>query len=106
MTSPGRHLDDGVLAVDAGVGDLGAAGSDQQEGHREFALLHQHLTGDGRQRSELRSQRDEGLDGGSCEDIQVGEVVGSDSDQAGHVTRLRRLVEVGKESVGGCRTMQ
>ena len=47
----GSELDDGVVPVGAGVAHLGPARSDQQEGHRELTLLHQHLSRRGGQRA-------------------------------------------------------
>ena len=82
---------DGVVTVDSVVRHLGAACLDDQKGHREFALLHEHLTGCRGERSQLCRQRHKGLGRTAGEDSQRGKFVGADICQAGHVTRLRRL---------------
>ena len=86
----GLQFGDGVVAVDSGMGDFGAAGADQQKGNRELALLHEHLSRRRGQRLQLRRQRRQGLGWAAGEDLQFGEFVGSDDSLAGHVTRLRR----------------
>jgi len=73
---------DGVVAVDSDMADLGLAGADEQEGHCEFALMHEHLPWRRGQRSQLRGQRYEVVDGAACEDFQRGKFVGADIGQA------------------------
>ena len=77
------------MAVDSGVRHLGPSGADDQEGNREFALLHEHLAGRRGQRPQLRGERHESLGGTAGEDFQRGQFVGADIGQAGHLTRLR-----------------
>ena len=81
--------------------DLGASGSDEQKGHGEFALLHEHLARRRGQRPQLRRQWHESLGGAAGEDLQCGEFVGADDSQAGHVTRLRCAIATSKERGAG-----
>jgi hypothetical protein len=70
------------VAVDSGVADLGLAGPDEKEGHCELALVHEHLLWRRGQRSQLRGQRHEVVDGAACEDFERGQFVGADIGQA------------------------
>ncbi len=75
-------LGGGVVPVDSGVADLGLAGADEQEGHCKLALVHQYLPWRRGQRSQLRGQRHEVVDGAACEDFERGQFVGTDIGQA------------------------
>ncbi len=77
-----KGLGDGVVAVDSDVADLGPTGADEQEGHRELALVHKHLPGRRGQRAQLRGQRHERSGGAAGEDFERGQFVGADIGQA------------------------
>ena len=72
------------MAVDSGVRDFRPPGSDEQERNCEFALLHQHLPGRRGQRPQLRGEGHQSLGWAAGEELQCGEFVGTDSNQAGH----------------------
>ena len=55
--SPGANSATVDTPSAAGVRDLRPSGFDDQEGHRAFALAHQHLSGRRGQRAQLRRQR-------------------------------------------------
>ena len=80
----GRHLADGDGAIVTGVDDLGPPGFDRQEGHRRFALPHQHVFWRRGQRPQLGRQRRQRLSGAAGEEVQFGEFVGADNSLAGH----------------------
>ena len=70
------------MAVDSDVADLGPTGADEQEGHCELALVHEHLPGRRGQRAQLRGERHESSGGAAGEDFERGQFVGADIGQA------------------------
>jgi hypothetical protein len=71
------------------MGDLGTSRTDQQEGHRVFALAHEHLTGYGGERLQQRRQWCQVLRGTPGEELQRGQFPGTRIGHSRHVTRLR-----------------
>ena len=96
----GRHLDLDDVAVGAGVGDLGAAGADQQERHGVLALAHQHLAGRGGQRPQLSGQRPQRRVRAAGEELQVGQFLGADGLGSRHARGYGLPVAPGNEQSG------